>query len=105
MTTKKINSQGEVAVLVSHGYGAGWYTWHGVEALLHDPQIVDLVLAAAPQDQILALCRLKYGSDHHYGGIDGLTVYWVPEGARFRIDEYDGAESLILERDESWLTA
>jgi hypothetical protein len=102
---KKIDDQGCVAVLVSHGYGAGWYTWHREEALLYDPQIVDLVLAEAPQDEIMALCRLKYSDELYFGGVGGLRVHWVPEGERFRIDEYDGLEHLVLERNESWLTA
>jgi len=29
----------------------------------------------------------------------------VPEGKEFRIDEYDGSESLVLKDNESWITA
>ena len=33
------------------------------------------------------------------GGRDGLYIKWVPEGTKFRIDEYDGAESIITDED------
>ena len=47
---------------------------------------------------------LKY-QDEYFGGLEDLEVKWVPVGARFRIDEYDGAETLVLESHETWLTA
>ena len=34
-----------------------------------------------------------------------LVVGWVDIGQRFRIDEYDGYESLTLEGDDSWFVA
>jgi hypothetical protein len=37
-------------------------------------------------------------------GLD-LIVEWLPEGTEFKIDEYDGAESLILKEEEVWLIA
>ena len=41
---KKVNDRGEVAVLVSYGYGAGWYSWNDNLQMLFDPEIVDYVL-------------------------------------------------------------
>lgn len=34
-----------------------------------------------------------------------LRIREVPDGARYRIDEYDGFESVILESEEKWETA
>ncbi|MFY8170496.1 MAG: hypothetical protein ACOVK2_05200 [Candidatus Fonsibacter sp.] len=39
------------------------------------------------------------------GGADGLYICWVPEGKEFRIDEYDGAENLVLKADGYWTIA
>ena len=36
----KLIRDGQVAVLVSPGYGAGWYTWHHIEELVYDPCVV-----------------------------------------------------------------
>ena len=100
---KKLIRDGQVAVLVSPGYGAGWYTWHGHEQLIYDPSIVEWVEQEA-LDKVLTYIELKY-PDVYCGGLEDLEVNWVPTGARFRIDEYDGAESLVLETNEKWLTA
>jgi len=100
------NQQGQVAVLVSTGYGAGWYSWHGNENLLFDPQIVHMVLEGDTHYRdILEYCQRVYGEDNYYGGIDTLEVVWLPRGVQFRIDEYGGAESLILFQEENWITA
>ncbi|NDB83503.1 MAG: hypothetical protein EB127_12365 [Alphaproteobacteria bacterium] len=106
---ERVVRNGHVAVLVSHGYGAGWYTWHHKEELLYDPVIVDMVERKVDnlEDAVEAYIHSKYPDDDqpYVGGVDGLAIYWVPVGERFRIDEYDGAESLVLESQEVWLTA
>ena len=99
----KLIRDGKVAVLVSPGYGAGWYSWHGNEELLYDPSIVEWI-EQGDLDKINTYLELKYPNDTSLG-LSDLEVTWVPAGVRFRIDEYDGAESLVLETNEHWLTA
>ena len=96
---------GRVAVLVSPGFGAGWFSWHGIEALLFDPAVVELVESGAEPSVIEQYCEEVYGDEHYYGGAGDLIVQWVPVGARFRIHEYDGSESLVLESEEQWIVA
>ncbi len=96
---------GRVAVLVSPGFGAGWFSWHGIEALLFDPAVVELVESGAEPSVIEQYCEEVYGDEHYYGGAGDLIVQWVPVGARFRIHEYDGSESLVLESEEEWVVA
>ena len=100
---KKLIRDGRVAVLVSPGYGAGWYSWHGNEQLIYDPSIVEWV-EQEQLDKVLTYMELKY-PDVYCGGLENLEVIWVPAGAKFRIDEYDGAESLVLETNKHWLIA
>jgi hypothetical protein len=100
---KKLIRDDKVAVLVSPGYGAGWYTWHHIEELVYDPSIVEWV-EQEEFDKVLTYMELKY-PDAYTGGLEDLQVEWVPVGARFRIDEYDGSESLVLEENEHWMTA
>ena len=100
---KKLIQDGKVAVLVSPGFGAGWYSWHHIEELIYDPSIVEWVKEGAV-GKILTYMELKY-PDAYCGGVENLTVHWVPAGAKFRIDEYDGSESLVLELEERWMTA
>lgn len=119
-TIEKVIRDGKVAVLVSEGFGAGWYSWHGIEALLFDPVVVGMVESihnSKGNDFTTVSERLstyyaieehakeKYGKHYYYSGIDGLTVEWVPVGAKFRIHEYDGSETLVLEEYVEWITA
>jgi hypothetical protein len=100
---QKLIKDQKVAVLVSPGFGAGWYSWHHIEELIYDPCIVEWV-EREELDKILTYMELKY-PEAYCGGVEDLTVHWVPVGARFRIDEYDGAESLVLESEQNWMTA
>jgi hypothetical protein len=92
-----------VAVIISPGYGAGWYSWSGEEAMLFDPGLMGLI-ELGDQDKIRTYINLKW-SDQYLGGCDELVIEWVPVGIKFRINEYDGAESIILETDETWFVA
>lgn len=101
----KLVRDGKVAVLVSHDYGAGWYSWHKDERLLFDPRIVEMLENDCDLYEIESYCEKTYGDDIYYGGIDGLVVHWVSVGTQFKIDEYDGAERLVISDEVKWITA
>lgn len=93
-----------VAVIYSPGYGAGWYTWHRVEELIFDPSIVYWI-ETSEYDKIRAYMVLKY-PDVYVSQINfNLAIRWIPIGSQFRITEYDGAESVILQSEEQYLKA
>lgn len=100
---KKLIKDGRVAVLVSSGYGAGWSTW-GSDEMLFDPRIAQALLDALPEDELQDLANSLYPEECTLG-VDGLYVRWIPVGKRFRVEEYDGAESLRLEDDYDWMVA
>ena len=108
---KKKIVDGKVAVLVSPGFGAGWYSWNlDHPGLLFDPVIVDMVLEnrhSEIDDYIAQVCAdNELDPDEIYtGGANDLVVRWVDEGKRFRINEYDGSESLVLLDNEDWFVA
>lgn len=93
---------GKVAVLVSPGYGAGWYTSNKeFPECLFDADIAKIVLGEVVGN-IEDVAYEKYGEEFYLGGFDQLKVEWVLIGDRFRIKEYDGSESLILAEDDDW---
>ena len=100
---QKVVRGGQVAVLVSPGYGSGWSTWNNNEALLYDPDMVAWVEADKPGDP--PDIEAKYGDMLFMAGAYDLVIHWVPIGARFRIEEYDGYETLRLENQYQWYTA
>jgi hypothetical protein len=96
---------GKVAVLVSPGFGAGWSTWNPSHPeCMFDRAVVKWVKSGkkGPVPKLTELHGWKYFYD---GGASDLIIYWLPVGTRFRIDEYDGSESLVLESEEQWITA
>lgn len=106
---EKVIRDGKVAVLYSAGFGAGWSTWHkGLEGLVFHPKIVDMVLNGR-QNEIdgdwLAENLGEEYADVYCGGTDGLSIEWLPLGTMFRIDEYDGAESVVVFSPDDYIIA
>ena len=101
---QKLNEDGKVAVLYSPGFGAGWYTWNQeYPELLFDPSIVKFV-ENEKWSELRTYVALKY-PDIYTGGLDNLKVAWIPEGALFKVNEYDGSESIELKENTDWLIA
>ena len=93
---KRYNEEGQVAVLISPGFGAGWSTWSGGDdsgALLFDSRLVDAVLAKMPTEEFVEYCK-SLGYENYMGGAGNLEVEWLDPGTRFTVEEYDGSESL-----------
>jgi len=103
----KVVRDGMVAVLVSRGFGAGWSTWcydDNKEKLMYDPTLVELVESDVSLEDMAYYVRTAY-PDQYVGGLQGLHVEWVPQGTRFRINEYDGAETVEILNLETWEVA
>ena len=103
----KVVRDGKVAVLFSPGFGAGWYTWNQSHPeLLFLPRVVEMVLNEESHYEIEAYINSIYEEDDIYtGGASDLKVVWIPQGAQFQVEEYDGAESIRLKDSEDWITA
>lgn len=111
---KEIIRDGRVAILFSPGFGAGWYTWHNIPELLRDPEVVHLVECrsnvnldqqAYYNDKIIEYCNKTYGEEHYYGGVSELAIEWIELGDKFRINEYDGAETIEYLTETVWMEA
>ena len=102
---EKVVQDGMVAVVISRGYGAGWSTWvseSNRELVLFHPKLVELVASqghhAMDCDSFEAWMATELGvTDEYLGGWDGLEILWIPQGTKFKVDEYDGAEYIITE--------
>jgi hypothetical protein len=114
-------------ILYSPGYGAGWTTWGGdtreeklfmleyapfVEALeAWDRKSLkgsgmDAVPATLDVERFERDWRERFPTSEvpYLGGLRNLAVMSVPDGARVRVNEYDGFESVEIEGDyEGWL--
>ena len=107
------------AVLVSHGFGAGWSTWNS-NCLAYDKRIVEFWLAhkdnkewmksvdtfntESPASKAAAsfFKSIGYHNCPYMGGFNDIKLHWVPANSKWRIEEYDGAESLMFEDDYTW---
>lgn len=100
----KLHEDGKVAVLYSPSFGAGWYTWnYDHPEILFDPAIVKFV-EKEKFDELATYVALKYPKIYT-GGMKDLTVMWIPEGTLFKVNEYDGSESIELKENDNWLIA
>jgi len=99
----KLVRDGLVAIIVSPGHGAGWYSWHGIEELLFDPSIVAWI-ESNERDKIEHYLALKY-PDEYFGDLEKLSVQWITKDTAFKIDEYDGSESVSVRDQEEWIVA
>jgi hypothetical protein len=52
----------------------------------------------------MAYCEMVY-PDAYTGGLDTLEVDWLPVGAHFLIEEYDGNETICIRDNTKWLVA
>jgi hypothetical protein len=100
----KLVRDGKVAVLVSPGFGAGWYTWNSeYPCLLFDSQLVE---AVEKEDKDALKKRVNEIAPGTYlGGMDQLRIRWLPEGTQFQVTEYDGSEGLKIADEQKWITA
>lgn len=100
----KLIEDGKVAVLYSPGFGAGWYTWnYEVPEILFDPAIVKFV-ENKKWAELDTYVTLKY-PEIYKGGMSDLEVEWIPEGTLFKVNEYDGSESIEYKENDHWMVA
>lgn len=93
---------GRVGVLYSPGFGAGWSTW-GDDALAMDADLVKAFIEGGAA-ALVAATEAKY-LDTYTGGAQDVQLEWVPVGTQFRINEYDGNESIEYLGPQSFMTA
>jgi hypothetical protein len=102
---EKLIKDGNVAVIYSPGYGAGWSTWDydNSEELCIRKEIAEFVLAKD-------FNSLEKFMDENYpgvylGGMKDLEIEWVAVGCLFRINEYDGSESVEVFSGQNYYKA
>ena len=92
---EKVIRDGKVAVLISQGWGAGWYAWHrDNQELLFSPKLVEMVEQNRKNEINDQWILENLGIDMYAGGSDGLEIHWLPIGTIFCIEEYDGFETI-----------
>ena len=85
-------------VLVSRGFGAGWSSWN-TPRIAYDKKVIDYWLEHRDtcNSQQISDDLAKLGFPGVYVSRTNwfnLDLEWVPAGVRWRIHEYDGAETV-----------
>lgn len=103
------NEQGQIAVLVSHGYGAGFVTWSaGYWEMAWDKRVIDLFTehqgASYAEDLEPVTEKLEEFGYHnvYLGGWKNLEIEWIDPDTYFRFKEYDGAECIEYLNLNNW---
>jgi hypothetical protein len=90
----------KVAVLVSPGYGAGWFTWNFERELIFSPKIVKMIMEGRRDEITEKWIEENLDMPNIYcGGVSNLEVVWLPIGTKFTIIERDGHEEIITVDD------
>lgn len=101
----KVVRDGKVAVIVSPGFGAGWSTWASEDDAF-DPAVVAWIEAGKPKESQPYPRNTKPDGQYIYtGGLQTAEIEWLEQGTQFRINEYDGQESLEIIGSGSWQVA
>ena len=93
---EKVIRKNKVAVLISQGFGSGWYSENtDYQELLYHPKLVEMVeqkrTNEIDEDWVLKNVGI---SDVYCGGAENLIICWLTAGTAFEVEDYDGAESL-----------
>lgn len=98
---EKVIKNGKVAVLISKGFGAGWYSWNrNHKELIFHPKLVEMVEQDRQEEISEDWVKENIGIEDVYcGGADDLCIEWIPIGTAFYINEYDGSESILIGDD------
>jgi hypothetical protein len=103
----KVIRDGNVAVIYSPGYGAGWYSWNTeYPDILYDPRVVEWIENGKnfnEEDDLVNYLQQTYPDG--YFSLDDLSIRWLSLGTMFRVDEYDGSESIAIKDRGNWLIA
>lgn len=95
-----------VGVVYASGYGGGWgsnaTSTEMMEFVTMDKEIVQAVINGENEKAHMIACK-KFPS--FYGDPDSLDVWFVSQGEDFRIEQYDGMETIILLSETDFLTA
>lgn len=94
---EKLIRQGRVAVIYSPGFGAGWWSWNQThEGLLFDKHLALLILNNKCDEASELAMELYPGA---YISNQKLEIYWLHVGTKFKINEYDGNETVETASD------
>lgn len=105
---EKVIESGKVAVVITNGYGGGWSSWGAPIELVFHPLIVEMVRNNRKNEICPEWLAANFGEEYasiYCGSVHNLAVVWVPEGALFRIEEYDGWESIVMFNRAEYITA
>ena len=119
-TVERYRKDGQIAVIISKGYGRGWSREHclrrsiPLEAHLHEFLLFNKdVVAAVLQDDLheaVRICRERFealGMGEEFRGLGrrGLAVEWIDERVDFRVTVCAGYESICFRDEVEWDTA
>ena len=97
---EKVIRDGKVAVLIAPGYVAGWYTWNDEHPeLLFHPKLVEMVESGRRSEITEDWLMTNLDIDIYPGGRHDLKIVWLDVGTAFRVEEYDGWESITVNKD------
>lgn len=105
---EKLIKDGKVGVIISGGWGSGFYTWNAPLEAVFNPQLIELI-EREDFDEATEFIKKTYhdvySKQSFLSNTTDLVVEWVEEGREFYITEYDGMESIVYKDKIEWIIA
>ena len=102
LTRVAYNSDGtsyqEVAIIISKGYGSGFSTWQSINDIEKEKSLAEPVAFNCPNaffENLSDINKQSLEDNKSIIDFEDLEVQWIPEDSAYRIDEYDGSETLV----------
>ena len=108
MIKRYCDIDGNLGVLIHKTHGLGWASEYGMDVAL-DERIIKAYLDRVDKDTLFDLLdEWGYGRITQYGILpdwDDMDLVMIPKGSQFRINEYDGCESVEIYNKYNWYIA
>lgn len=112
------DEHGNLAILISPGFGTGWSTDNEILEFAIDAELVKMVYDAVhpssvPKEKIEKRCKeivdeIDKPDPYFYLNLFGwnnVIIKWIPKGKVFQIRNYDGNEYIQYFNKEEWIEA
>ena len=105
---EKTIKNGKVGVIISKGWGSGFYTLGAPLEAVFNPQLIELIEKEdfdEATEFIKKTYQDVYSKQSFLSNTSDLVVEWVEEGREFYVTEYDGMESIVFKDEIKWIKA
>jgi hypothetical protein len=103
---EKVIRDGMVAVVYCPSFGCYWYTRKREPALMYHPKLVAKIESCLRHHITDEWVEKELGvKNQRVFEPNSLEIRWLKRGTVFRVNEYDGCETIVTQEEDELFTA